>query len=90
MTSPNTIIADLTAEVETLRKQRDEWKAIAEFSYAERSKLERHSDEIVKLAEVIEMNAEECLDFDECTAILVHIDDYNNLIEAIENAKGGS
>lgn len=24
MTSPNTIIADLTAEVETLRKQRDE------------------------------------------------------------------
>ena len=44
MTSPNTIIADLTAEVETLRKQRDEWKARAEFSYTERSKLERQRD----------------------------------------------
>ena len=32
MTSPNTIIADLTAEVETLRKQRDEL-AICEERY---------------------------------------------------------
>lgn len=30
MTSPNTIIADLTAEVETLRKQRDELLASLE------------------------------------------------------------
>ena len=69
MTSPNTIIADLTAEVETLRKQ---------------------LAEIVKLAEVIEINAEECLDFDEYTAMLVPIDDYTNLIEAITNSKCGS
>lgn len=47
MTSPNTIIADLTAEVETLRKQRDEWRARAEFSYTERSKLERQRDELL-------------------------------------------
>lgn len=47
MTSPNTIIADLTAEVETLRKQRDgllsdrdTWKARAEFSYQQRDVLE--------------------------------------------------
>lgn len=69
MTSPNTIIADLTAEVETLRKQ---------------------LAKIVKLAEVIEINAEECLDFDDCTAMLVPIDDYTNLIEAITNSKCGS
>ena len=31
MTSPNTIIADLTAEVETLRKQRDELLAALEW-----------------------------------------------------------
>ena len=47
MTSPNTIIADLTAEVETLRKQRDEWKARSEFSYVERSKLARQRDELL-------------------------------------------
>ena len=33
MTSPNTIIADLTAEVESLRKQRDAWKEVAEHHY---------------------------------------------------------
>ena len=55
MTSPNTIIADLTAEVETLRKQRDEWKARAEFSYTERSKLERKINEL--LAALEELNS---------------------------------
>ena len=69
MTSPNTIIADLTAEVESLRKQ---------------------IDELLSAAVTIEFNSEECLDFDECTAILVPIDDFHKLTEAIANAKGGS
>lgn len=33
MTSPNTIIADLAKEVESLRKQRDAWKEVAEHHY---------------------------------------------------------
>jgi len=34
MTSPNTIIADLTAEVESLRKQRDELLEAVELIYS--------------------------------------------------------
>ncbi len=44
---------------------------------------------LLAAAEAIEINAEECMDFDDCMAILVPIDDYHKLIEAIASAKGG-
>ena len=44
-------------------------------------------DELLAAAEAIEINAEECLDFDECTAMLVQIDDYHKLMEAIASVK---
>ena len=34
-------------------------------------------------ANAVEIDSDECLDFDECTAMLVPIDVYNELIEAI-------
>lgn len=48
---------------------------------------ERERDELLEAAEVIEINAEECLDFDECTAMLVPIDDYHKLMHAIASVK---
>ena len=48
---------------------------------------ENQRDELLEAAEVIEINAEECLDFDECTAMLVPIDDYHKLMHAIANVK---
>ena len=47
-------------------------------------------DKLLAAAEAIETNSEECLDFDECTAMLVPIDDFHNLTEAIAIAKGMS
>lgn len=51
---------------------------------------EKQRDELLAAAEAIEINAEECLDFDECTAMLVSIDDYHKLIEAVASVKGGA
>ena len=50
----------------------------------------KQRDELLAAAEAIEINAEECMDFDDCMATLVPIDDYHNLIEAIASAKGGA
>ena len=47
-------------------------------------------DELLAAAEAIEIDAEECLDFDECTAMLVPIDTYHKLMEAIVSVKGGA
>ena len=44
-------------------------------------------DELLEAAEAIEIDAEECLDFDECTAMLVPIDTYHKLMEAIASVK---
>lgn len=52
--------------------------------------LIEHRDELLAAAEAIEINAEECMDFDDCTAMLVPIDDYHKLIEAIAGVKGGA
>ena len=49
---------------------------------------EKQRDELLAAAEAIEINGEECLDFDECTAMLVPIDDYHKLVEAIASVKG--
>ena len=51
------------------------------------SELTKQRDELLAAAEAIEIDAEECLDFDECTAMLVQIDDYHKLMEAIANVK---
>ena len=48
---------------------------------------EGQRDELLAAAEAIETDAEECLDFDECTAMLVQIDDYHKLMEAIASVK---
>ncbi len=47
------------------------------------SHVEKQRDELLAAAEAIEINAEECLDFDEFTAMLVPIDTYHKLMEAI-------
>ena len=52
--------------------------------------LMQQRDELLAAAEAIEIDAEECLDFDECTAMLVPIDTYHKLMEAIVSVKGGA
>ena len=52
--------------------------------------LLKQRDELLAVAEAIEINAEECMDFDDCTAMLVPIDDYHKLMEAIAGVKGGA
>lgn len=54
---------------------------------AERDALKQQRDELLAAAEAIEINAEECLDFDECTAMLMPIDTYHKLMEAIASVK---
>lgn len=51
---------------------------------------DKQRDELLAAAEAIEIDAEECLDFDECTAMLVPIDTYHKLMEAIASVKGGA
>ena len=53
----------------------------------ERDALKQQRDELLAAAEAIEIAAEECLDFDDCTAMLVPIDAYHKLIEAIASIK---
>ena len=53
-------------------------------------RLIEQRDELLAAAEAIEINAEECMDFDDCMAILVPIDDYHKLMDAIATAKGGA
>ena len=52
------------------------------------AKLTAERDELLAATEAIAINSEECLDFDECTAMLVSIDDYHKLTEAVARAKG--
>ena len=54
------------------------------------ARVDGERDELLAAAEAIEINAEECMDFDDCMAILVPIDDYHKLIEAIYTVKGGA
>lgn len=49
--------------------------------------VEKQRDELLAAAEAIEIDAEECLDFDECTAMLVPIDTYHKLMEALASVK---
>ena len=64
----------------------DEWAAMK----AERDALKQQRDDLLAAIEAIEIDAEECLDFDEFTAMLVPIDTYHKLMEAIAGVKGGA
>ena len=64
--------------------------ATAEAKATRRSKFAHQRDELLAAAEAIEVNAEECMDFDDCTAMLVPIDDYHKLMDAIATAKGAT
>lgn len=70
-----------------LLKQRDKEESQLIQTIA---KLTAERDELLAAAEAIEIDAEECLDFDECTAMLVPIDTYHKLMEAIASVKGGA
>lgn len=50
--------------------------------------IAKQRDELLAATEAIAINSEECLDFDECMAMLVSIDDYHKLMEAAARAKG--
>ena len=54
-----------------------------DYLFEERDALKQQRDKLVAAAEAIEIDAEECLDFDDCSAMLVQIDDYHKLMEAI-------
>ncbi len=71
---------DAASEIEQLRQR------VAELE-AERDALKQQRDELLAAAEAIEIDAEECLDFDEFTAMLVSIDAYHGLMEAIASVK---
>jgi hypothetical protein len=58
------------------------------WAYDEIVSLRKQRDELLAATEAIAINSEECLDFDECTAMLVSIDDYHKLMEAVARAKG--
>ena len=59
-----------------------------QWAYDEIVSLRKQRDELLAAIEAIAINSEECLDFDECTAMLVSIDDYHKLMEAVARAKG--
>ena len=63
------------------------WQLLHDSAEAIRE-LVRQRDELLAAAEAIEIDSEECLDFDECTAMLVPIDTYHKLTEAIASVKG--
>ena len=58
------------------------------WAYNEIVSLRKQRDELLAATEAIAINSEECLDFDECTAMLVSIDDYHKLMEAVARVKG--
>ena len=58
------------------------------WAYDEIVSLRKQRDELLAATEAIAINSEECLDFDECTAMLVSIDDYHKLMEAVARVKG--
>lgn len=52
------------------------------------SSVEKQRDELLSAAEAVEIDSDEVLDFDECTAMLVPLDTYHKLMEAVASVKG--
>lgn len=80
-------IAELEAENEQLSLYKQLADEYGLSVFADLAELQKQRDELLSAAEAIEIDAEECLDFDECTAMLVSIDDYHKLVEAITSVK---
>lgn len=50
--------------------------------------LKKQRDEFLAAAEAVEIDAEECMDFDDCAGMFIPIDSYHKLMEAIASVKG--
>ncbi len=72
-------------QIEKLTAERDKATQYWQIAEGRCDALKQQRDELLAAAEAIEIDAEECLDFDECTAMLVSIDAYHKLIEAIDS-----
>ena len=80
----NKLIVQYAATKDRLDEHRDgRLSALEKLAVAEKQR-----DELLAATEAIAINSEECLDFDECTAMLVSIDDYHKLMEAVASMKG--
>ena len=51
------------------------------------AELVSQRDELLTAAEDVEADAEECMDFDDCTGMFIPIDSYHKLMEAIARVK---
>lgn len=71
-------------------EQRDDAVKTAAAVNAQFEAISKQRDELLAAIAAIEINADECLDFDECTAMLVPIDDYHKLVELAGGMKGGT
>ena len=103
---PIYIIADNSSECVKLLRQFNEWRRFGGeidedgpamphpksigFAIDMAIRLIEQRDELLAAAEAIEINSDEVMDFDDCMAILVPMDDYHRLMEAIASAKGGA
>ena len=77
----------LRQRVAELEKERDKAAQYWQIAEGRCDALMKQRDDLLAAAEAIEIDAEECLDFDECTAMLVPIDTYHKLMEAIASVK---
>ena len=87
-------VAELENERDRLSELCDKWNFECDDMREDNNRLanvadalKQQRDELVAAAEAIEIDAEECLDFDDCSAMLVSIDAYHKLIEAIASVK---
>lgn len=83
-------VAELDKERDRLSELCDKWNFECDDMREDNNRLanvadalKQQRDELLAAAEAIEIDAEECLDFDDCSAMLVSIDAYHKLIEAI-------
>lgn len=67
-----------------------EFETCSEMCVVRADRFKWQRDGLLAAAEAIEIDAEECMDFDECTAMLVPIDTYHKLMEAIASVKGSA
>ncbi len=83
-------LADMTEQVECSTIVKENMEGRLNILLVKHAAMKEQRDELLAAAEAIEINAEECMDFDECTAMLIPMDDYHRLMEAIASAKGGA
>lgn len=79
--------ADMTEQVECSTIVKENMEGRLNILLVKHAAMKEQRDELLAAAEAIEINAEECMDFDEFTAMLIPMDDYHRLMEAIASAK---